>query len=435
MSSAAEATAVGPPAIKTRHVVAAVVGNWLEFYDFTIYAYFALQIGDAFFPQTSDFMRLMLALVTYGVGFIFRPFGAVVIGRFADRAGRKPAMLLSFTMMGFALLGLVFVPTYKQIGIAAPIIVLVLRLVQGFALGGEVGPTTAFLVEASPPGQRGLYGAWQSGSQSLSQLSGGVVGVILAYYLSHSQLADYGWRIAFLIGALVLPVGLIIRGTLPETMHHAEERLDAHPESADLRSHWRIILLGLGLITGGTVSTYVFTFMTTYAQVTLHLNVSIAFWITVVTGAAGFVASLAGGALSDRLGRRALLIWPRLAFLLATLPVFMIITHTRSEAVVLTLLGGLNILANLSGVPALVALTESLRKEIRGVGVATVYATAVCIFGGSTQFVVHWLDTVTNNPLAIAWYMMAATLVALVASVFIAETVAPRARTPIPAPA
>jgi MFS transporter, MHS family, citrate/tricarballylate:H+ symporter len=451
MGMAAEATAEsgGPPTVARRHVAAAVVGNWLEFYDFTVYAYFALQIGSTFFPSHDPFVQLMAALVAYGVGFIGRPVGAVVIGRFADRAGRKPAMLLSFAMMGIALVGLVFVPGYRQIGVAAPILVVALRLIQGFALGGEVGPTTAFLVEAAPPDRKGLYGSWQSASQSLASISGGVIGVVLAYLLSTSQLADYGWRIAFLIGALVLPVGFIVRRTLPETLHHAEPKLDAHPARADILSHWRIILLGLGLITGGTISTYVFTFMTTYAQVTLHMGAPVAFWVTVVTGAAGLAASLAGGALSDRWGRRALLIWPRLAFLLATMPVFMILTHATSTqplmssmlqffrgleghigraGVALILLGGLNILANLAGVPALVALTESLRKEIRGVGVATIYALAVSVFGGTTQFVVAWLDHVTNNPLAIAWYLMAATVVALVASVLMVETVTPRSR-------
>jgi MHS family citrate/tricarballylate:H+ symporter-like MFS transporter len=426
MARAAEAEAeasASAPAISPRHVAAAVVGNWLEFYDFTIYAYFALQIGEAFFPSHSEFVRLMAALITYGVGFICRPIGAVVIGRLADRAGRKPAMLLSFSLMGLALLGLVCVPSYRQIGIGAPILVVVCRLVQGFALGGEVGPTTAFLIEAAPAGRRGFLGSWQSASQSLSNLSGGVVGVILAHALSGPQLAGFGWRIAFLIGALVLPFGLVIRATLPETLHHAEERLAAHPETADLVSHWRIILLGLGLIAGGTISTYVFIFMTTYAQTMLHMGVRIAFWVTLVNGAAGLFASLAGGWLSDHVGRRPLLIWPRLAFLLATLPVFFAVSHTKSVAVLLILTASLNVLSNLAGVPALVALTESLRKEIRGVGVGVVYATAVAVFGGTTQPIVAWLGEVTHNPLAIAWYLMGATAVALVASVLIVETV------------
>ncbi len=417
----AETVPPAPP-ITRRHVTAAVVGNWLEFYDFTVYAYFATQIGQAFFPGHSDFFKLMAAFITYGVGFVLRPIGAVVIGRFADKAGRKPAMLLSFALMGVALVGLVCVPPYSRIGVAAPIIVVLLRLVQGFALGGEVGPTTAFLVEAAPAGKRGLYGAWQSASQSLSSITGGLVGVALAYLLSTAQLAEFGWRLAFLIGALVLPFGLIIRRSLPETMHQPEAKLIAHPERADVASHWRIIVLGLGLITGGTISTYVFIFMTTYAQHTLHMGVRIAFWLTVVTGAAGFTASLLGGWLSDRYGRRPLLIWPRLAFLAATLPVFMLVIHFRNAATLLCLMGGLNILANLSGVPALVAVTESLRKEIRGVGVATIYAVAVCIFGGTTQFVVLWLGEVTHNPLAVAYYLMAATVVALIASVLMVES-------------
>jgi predicted MFS family arabinose efflux permease len=243
---------------------------------------------------------------------------------------------------------------------------------------------------------------------------------------SGAQFADIGWRIAFAIGALVLPFGFIIRSTLPETLHHAEARLEAHPARADLRGHLRIILLGLGLIAGGTVSTYVFSFMTTYAQQTLHLGVGISFSITVATGSAGFVASLAGGALSDRVGRRPLLIWPRLAFLLAIIPVFVAVIHYRTGPVLLGLLGGLNFVGNLAGVPALVAVTESLRKEIRSVGVAAIYATAVSIFGGTTQFVVAWLDEVTHNPLAIAWYLVAATCVALFASVLMRESAGPR---------
>jgi MHS family citrate/tricarballylate:H+ symporter-like MFS transporter len=426
--STAESSSAAPPPIQRRHVAAAVVGNWLEFYDFTVYAYFSKQIGHAFFPSQSPFVELMAALVTYGAGFLARPIGAVVIGRFADRAGRKPAMLLSFALMGLALICLVFVPSYAQIGVAAPVLVVACRLAQGFALGGEVGPTTAFLVEAAPAAKRGLYGAWQSASQSLASLSGGLVGVVLAGMFSGAQFADIGWRVAFAVGALVLPFGFIIRGTLPETLHQAETRLEAHPERADIRSHLRIILLGLGLITGATVSTYVFSFMTTYAQQTLHLGVGISFSITVATGLAGFVASLAGGALSDRYGRRPLLIWPRVIFFLAIIPVFMAVIHYRTAPVLLGLLGALNFFANLAGVPALVAVTESLRKELRGVGVAVIYAAAVSIFGGTTQFVVAWLDEVTHNPMAIAWYLMAATAVALVASFLVTETAGPRVR-------
>ena len=431
MAAAAE-TAQGAPAepISVRNVAAAVVGNWLEFYDFVVYTFFTLQIGDAFFPTHSEFGKLMLSLFTFGVGFGCRPIGAIVIGRFADKVGRRPAMMLSFSLMGAALLGFVCVPSYHQIGIWAPILAVTCRLIQGFALGGEVGPTTAYLIEAAPLAKRGLYGAWQSASQSLASISGGAMGLLISAVLGVSAAHEWGWRIALAIGVIVLPFGLIIRRYLPETLGHEEPKLAAHADiAADagqlavLASHWRVIVLGLGLIAAGTISTYVFSFMTTYAQTTLHMGMQTGLLIAVTNGVAGFAASIAGGALSDRFGRRALMIWPRILFLLAILPTFMLVVHIHQPVALLSLMAVLNVVGNLSGVPAIIIITESLRKDVRGVGVATIYATAVAVFGGTTQPIVAWLDHVTGNPLAIAWYLMGATFVGLVASILIAETV------------
>jgi MFS family permease len=418
------------PAVKPRQVAAAVAGNWLEFYDFIIYAQFSVQIGHAFFPQSTEFMRQMLTWGTFGAGFLCRPIGAVVLGRFADRAGRRPAMLLSFALMGFALLALVLTPSYRAIGMAAPLIAALCRLLQGFALGGEVGPTTAFLIEAAPLQQRGLYGAWQSASQSVASLCGGLAGFAIARALSAPELNDYGWRIALALGVAVLPFGLVIRRTLPETRHEPEPALAAHPDLPDgarlhhqIAGHGRIILQGLGLIAGGTISTYIFTYMTNYAQTVLRFSAATAFLMTASVGAAGFVASLAGGALSDQLGRRALMVWPRVLFLAMILPAFLFVTGSRDGAVLIGMMTMLNIVANLTTVPALVALTESLRKEVRGLGTGTIYASAVAFFGGTTPLVVTWLGEVTKNPLAPAWYLMAGTIVALVASIFMVETV------------
>jgi MFS family permease len=418
-----------PPAITARHVVAAVIGNWLEFYDFIVFALFAVQIGNTFFPQSSSFAQQMLTWGTFFAGFVCRPIGAVFIGRFADRVGRKPAMLLSFGMMGFALLALVLVPGYRTIGVWAPIIAVLCRVVQGFALGGEVGPTTAFLIEAAPPGKRGLYGAWQSGSQSLANISGGIAGLVVNHVLTGAQFGDFGWRIALGIGVLVLPFGLIIRRTLPETMDREELDLAAHPDlaadagfGAQVAGHWRIIVLGLGLICGGTISTYIFTYLTTYAQKTLHFDAGTAFMLTVAVGTAGFCSSVGGGWLSDRFGRKPLMIWPRATALLAIIPVFMVVSRTKEAAMLIALTAGLNVVINLTGVPALVALTESLRREVRGFGTAVIYATAVAVFGGTTPLVVTWLGEVTHNPMAPAWYLMAGTTVALVASILMVET-------------
>ena len=210
------------PPITAGQVGAAVIGNALEFYDFTVYTVFAVDIGKAFFPSATPYHGLLLSLLTFGAGFATRPLGAVVIGMLADRVGRRPAMLLSFALMGVAILGLACTPPFAAIGVAAPIIVVLMRLIQGFALGGEVGPAMAFLVEAAPTRSRGLVGSWQSASQSMSSLVGGLVGVSVAAVLTPHMVELYGWRIAFWIGALVLPVGLIIRRALPETLHRPE---------------------------------------------------------------------------------------------------------------------------------------------------------------------------------------------------------------------
>src|SRR5574337_1999844 len=196
MAEAVERADAAQSVTATRgHITAAVIGNALEFYDFTTYALFAVQIGRTFFPNETPFENLMLSLATFAVGFVGRPLGAIVIGAFGDRAGRRPAMLLSFGLMGIGILGVVLTPSYAAIGPAAPLLLLIFRLVQGFALGGEVGPTTAFLIEAAPLSQRGLIGSWQSGSQAIASLVGATVGLILASTLSAEQLESIGWRI------------------------------------------------------------------------------------------------------------------------------------------------------------------------------------------------------------------------------------------------
>jgi len=244
-----------PPAITRGQITAAVIGNALEFYDFTVYTVFAVDIGKAFFPTHDPFGSLMLSLATFGVGFITRPIGALVIGALADRVGRRPAMLLTFALMGVAIIGLASTPGYASIGIAAPILAVLFRMVQGFALGGELGPVMAFLIEASPPGRRGYVGSWQSASQSIASLVGGAVGALLAWKLSQHNVELYGWRVAFWVGALVLPFGLLIRRALPETLHHHETPSGAHPESTSFLAHAPVLLLGVGTIMCFTTST------------------------------------------------------------------------------------------------------------------------------------------------------------------------------------
>jgi MFS family permease len=405
-----------------RHVAAAVAGNALEFYDFTTYAFFATQIGEAFFPGKTSFIRLILALITFGVGFVTRPIGAVVFGRLADRAGRRPAMLISLALMGVSIIGLALTPSFKTIGMAAPVLVLAWRLAQGLALGGEVGPTTAFLVESAPPAQRGLYGAWQSVSQNLAAIVGGLVGVIIARAVGPVALADWGWRVAFLLGAVILPFGYFLRRSLPETLHHAEERIAVRPAAATLRGHARVLGVGVALIAAATVATYVLNYMTTYAIHTLGMPADVALGATMANGVAGCIGGLIGGLLSDRIGRKPLLIWPRIAFLLAIWPAFLLMVRNHDAVTLLGATFAMAFLSALTTAGVLVGLTESLDKSVRGLGMGVVYATAVSVFGGTTQPMIAWLTQATGDPLSPAWYLIAAALVGLVASLFYRES-------------
>src|SRR6185312_103182 len=221
-------------------------------------------IGHAFFPAHSGYLSLMLSLATFGMGFVTRPIGGIVLGSFADRVGRRPAMMLSFTMMGVAIITIALIPSYATIGIAAPILAVLARMVQGFSLGGEVGPTTAYLMESAPPDGRGLVVSWQGASQGVAATVAGLVGFLLALYMTPAALDSYGWRIAFLLGAVTLPFGLWLRRGLPETLHAVEEK-DPSPETQHglkaIRENARVIILAVMILGGGTISTYCFDYI------------------------------------------------------------------------------------------------------------------------------------------------------------------------------
>ena len=416
----------GAPALTGRATLGATIGNMLEFYDFVTYSFFAIQIGRTFFPSQSQFASLMLSLATFGAGFVTRPIGALVIGAYSDRVGRRPAMILSFTMMGSAIIALAVTPSYDAIGIAAPILVIVVRLVQGFSLGGEVGPTTAYLMEAAAVGRRGLAVSCQPASQQIAATAGALVGVVLSEVMTSEALDSYGWRIAFLIGAITLPFGLWMRTRLPETLHGRETGTVMTQTTGNslgaICANVRAMTLGLLILASGTIITYVTQYMTTYAENTLHVATDLAFATTVVSNGVGIVAALYGGWLADRAGRWPVMVWPQLAALLLTYPVFLWIVDTRSA---FALLGGLGVLSLVGTIPYsafYVALAEGLPKNIRGGAFATIYAVAIATFGGTAQLIVTWLIHATGNALAPAWYMTFATAVGLVAMIMMRET-------------
>ncbi len=339
-----------------------------------------------------------------------------------DRAGRKPAMILSFSLMGIAIAGFALTPPEAMIGIAAPVLVICFRLLQGFALGGEVGPTTAFLLESAPPNRRGFYTAFQLWTQDLSVLAAGLVGFILANLLNATQLEEFGWRIASLLGAVIVPFGLMMRRRLPETLFDAS---GGKRERVPLRPYLWVAVIGLVLLASGTIGTYVCDYMTTYAIATLHMHANVAFAATVVIGLSGITFDLISGAISDRIGRKLTMLIPGIALIVVIVPAFRLISAHRTTGTLLAITAVLYVLLELSGVPVVVWLTESLPAGIRSGGVAVVYAVAIALFGGTTQFSVTWLIKATRNPVAPAWYWLVAAIVGVIAMFAVRET-APR---------
>ena len=405
-------------------VAAVVIGNGLEFYDFIAYAFFALQISRTFFPARTPGTSLLLSLATFGAGFLMRPLGALVLGRLADRAGRRPALLVSFTLMGLGMVGLALTPSYRSIGLAAPLLVIGWRLLQGFSVGGEVGPSLAYLVEAAPPERRGLYSALQPMTADAAAFCAGLVGVTLSSALTPERLDDFGWRIAFLLGAAIVPVGLVLRRSLPETL------ADAEPPSAPASGYRRVAVLAFCLLASGTVIGYVQDYLTTYAADTLGLSPRLAFVATMVSAFCMMCCDPLGGWLSDRVGRRPVMILSTALLAACTYPAFRAIVHYHSPAV---LYGGCALLGILTGLnqgPVVAALTESLPRRVRAGTLSLVYALAIAAFGGSTQFAVKWLLRATGDALAPGWYMLGAALLGLGAMSLLKESAPARQTSP-----
>ena len=393
-----------------------VIGNWLEFYDFLVFSFFAVMIGDAFFPGGSQIGRLLGALATFGAGFLTRPLGAAIIGAYADRVGRRAALTLTLLLMSLGSGLVALTPSYARIGLAAPIILVIARLIQGFSCGGEVGPATTYLFESAPVAKRAAVTVWQGYSQQLAIMLGSLIGVILAGTLSKDQLYDWGWRVPFALGVFIAPVGLYIRRQLPETIGAQETHRSSAAVLAELvRHHSRAVILGVFIICGATISTYVFTYMTTYAITTLHLSATIGTMLT-LTGSLASIAGFAFGAWADRFGRKDVLILSRVIFVAVLYPAYLVITApgaTASAVVAINMF--LNFVFSTGLGPFYAFVSEAFPKAVRSSGLGILYALAVMIFGGTTQFVLAWLIDWTKNPMVPAWYQMLANVVAIVA--------------------
>jgi len=420
-------------------LLAATIGCGLEFYDFITFAFFAVQIGATFFPSGDKYLSLMGALATFGAGFLGRPVGAFVLGAMADRMGRRPVMLLSMVLMGAGITVLALTPGYAQIGLAAPAIAVAARLMQGFALGGEVGASTVYLVEAGTAARRGWNASLQGVAQYLAASAGSLAGLMISAVLTEAQTAAFGWRIALLLGASVVPFAIVVRRSLPETKEpetmgpdakkpEAKASEPAAPSGTPAGSPWRVALLGGAIIASGTIATYFFDYAATFGETQLHLSTSAAMTGQLAANVVGLAGCLAGGWASDRWGRRPTLVWPQLAFALLIVPAYAWLLAERTAWALVVVNLGLGFLSNLTTGSMFAAITESLDPRLRGRAFSLIYALPVTVFGGSTQLAVTWLLKVTGQPMSVAWALTAVSLMGVAAMLALPESAPGRAR-------
>ncbi|MCW3481999.1 MFS transporter [Neisseriaceae bacterium JH1-16] len=421
--AATAATPVRPP-ISARTIAAITIGAGLEFYDFSVYSFFATLIGRQFFPVHSALGQLLLSLATFGVGFGMRPLGGLVLGAYADRVGRKPAMTLTLLLMALGSALFAIAPTYAQIGIAAPALIVLARLVQGFAIGGEVGASTAMLMEYADDHSRGFYGSWQLFSQGLSFLLGSLVSLALSSSLAPAALESWGWRIPFVLGILVIPVGVYIRRHLDETA--AETPADGDAPSG-LRQivtrHRRQVLAGLLLTIGATASSYiVLDYMTNYTVTVLHLPMTVGIGASCLGALVQIGLSIWAGRLSDRIGRRRTIALGAVPMLALIYPAFVLMNHYPTQGTLLAVSLVATLLLVLITVPSVVMLSELFPRAIRATGLSVVYCLGVSVFGGFAQFFATGLISLTGNNNAPALYVMLCLVATLVGLTMVKET-------------
>ncbi len=416
---------MSPSSQRRRAVTAAVIGNLLEWYDFAVYAFLAATLAAKFFPGSSRSTGLLSTFLAYGLGFVARPLGGVFFGWLGDARGRKHALLLTVFMMagGTVMIGLL--PTYASIGIAAPLLLVVARLIQGFSAGGDWGCATAFIVEWAPSGGRGWYGSFQQMSVAAGLLLGSGLAALLNTVISPAAMASWGWRVPFLLGGLLGPVGIYMRRAAEETPVYTAAVASGQPMRALSPGAWRLAARAFGFTIVWTVSYYsLLNYMPTWTQQYMHLSAAAALWANTL----GLIVLLAAipfmGRLSDHVGRKPLLLACCAAFVVLPHPVFRLLLSTGGDAigvlVAVQVLFAL-LIAMFSG-PGPAAIAEIFPTANRSTGMTTGYSFAVAIFGGFAPFISVWLIAHFGSPTVHAWYLTAAAAVSTVVIAMMPET-------------
>ena len=399
-----------------RVIAAGSIGNALEWFDILVYGYFAVTLSQIFFPKGDDKVALLLTLGTFGVSYLVRPLGAIVLGAYADRAGRKASLMLSILLMVIGTLMMAIMPSYGAIGILAPIGVLVARLIQGFSVGGEFGSATSFLVEHGPE-RKGFLASWQWAGQGLAALLASGFGVVLTTALAPQELQSWGWRVPFLFGLLIGPVGFYIRRHVAETPEFLRAKITATPVRDVVVRQWDRLLLAIGAVVVSTSSNYLILYMPTYAIKELGLPQSTGFIATLIGAAILTIGAPFVGHWSDKLGRVRIMLAMTALFVVSAYPVFAFLVHEASLTAIVLVVSWMSLLkAGYSGaLPAFMA--ELFPTQTRVTGMALSYNIGVPVFGGFAPFIATWLIAVTGTSLAPSFYLVFAALVSLAALV------------------
>jgi MFS family permease len=384
---------------KVLSVVRVASGNFLEMYDFMVFGYYAAAIGRTFFPSGTEFASLMLSLATFGVGFLMRPLGALVLGAYIDRRGRRSGLILTLALMSIGTISIACVPGYRAIGILAPILIVIGRLLQGFSAGVELGGVSVYLAEIATPGHKGFYVSWQSASQQCAVVFAAILGVTLSTHLSDEQMTRWGWRVPLLVGCLIIPVLFVLRRSLTETEAFLARKRPAVPEILrSLIANWRVVVLGTMLVTMTTVSFYMITAYTpTFGQTVLHLAGIDNLVVTLCVGLSNLFWLPVMGALSDRVGRRPLLLACTILALLTAYPSLAWLVSGASFGRLLAVELWLSFLYGSYNGAMVVYLTEIMPVEVRASGFSIAYSLATAIFGGFTPAICTYLIHATNN--------------------------------------
>lgn len=395
-------------ASKVATVLRVTSGNFLEMFDFFLFGFYATYIGKAFFPAGNEFASLMLTFVTFGAGFLMRPLGAIFLGAYVDRIGRRKGLIVTLSIMASGTILIAFVPAYQTIGVAAPILVLIGRLLQGFSAGVELGGVSVYLSEMAGPGRKGFYVAWQSASQQVAIMAAAVIGYGLNRMLMPAEMADWGWRVPFVIGCLIVPFLFYIRRSLEETKEFlARKHRPNGPEIlASLAKNWRVVILGMLLVAMTTTSFYTITVYTpTFGKNVLKLSDTDSLVVTFCVGLSNFIWLPVMGALSDRIGRKPLLILFSALTLLTAYPALAWLVANISFTNMLLVLLWLSFLYGSYNGAMVVALTEIVPVEVRTAGFSLAYSLATALFGGFTPLISTWLIEVTGNNAAPGLWM------------------------------